>query len=212
MAWRVATCCCEMRKPVAILPAVIQASKVHFDISGMLATVSVRADFSQCIRRWLEGVYAFPLPENAAVRHLEMLIGERRIVGKVREKAEAKAIYQQAKKAGKKASLVEQQRPNLFTNRVANIGPGEEITVSLEYVQEVAFSADTFSLRFPMTITPRYMPGAPLAENDAPEEGELLQLNAYLGWARPTSAVPDAQAISPCYIRPGALIRIRLTR
>ena len=179
------------------IPAIIQSTKVHFDISGMLATVSLRQTFRNASDQWLEGVYAFPLPDKAAVRRLEMLIGERRIVGKVREKAEAKAIYQQAKKVGKKASLVEQQRPNLFTNRVANIGPGEEITVSLEYVQEVTFNAETFSLRFPMTITPRYMPGVSLAEDEVPEEGDLLQLDAYLGWARPTSAVPDAPAISP---------------
>ncbi len=179
------------------IPALIQSSKVHFDISGMVATVSLRQTFRNGSDRWLEGVYAFPLPDNAAVRKLEMMIGERRIIGKVREKAEAKALYQQAKKAGKKASLVEQQRPNLFTNRVANIGPKEEITVYLEYVQQVSFLADTFSLRFPMTLTPRYMPGASLAAQGALEEEAPLALNPYLGWARPTSEVPDADAISP---------------
>ena len=181
----------------AYTPAFIQSSKVHFDISGMIATVSLQQTFRNDSERWMEGVYGFPLPDNAAVRKLEMVIGERRIIGKVREKAEAKALYQQAKKAGKKASLVEQQRPNLFTNRVANIGPKEEITVYLEYVQQVGFLADTFSLRFPMTLTPRYMPGASLAAHGALEEEVPLALNPYLGWARPTSEVPDADAISP---------------
>lgn len=178
-------------------PAVIHASKVHFDISGMIATVSLEQTFRNDTDRWLEGVYAFPLPDNAAVRRLEMVVGERRIIGKIREKMVARKIYQDAKKAGKKASLVEQQRPNLFTNRVANIGPGEEITVQLEYVQEVSFGAGVFALRFPMTITPRYMPGTPVAPHSDPEDGEALAVNPYLGWATPTSQVPDADAISP---------------
>ena len=180
-----------------VTPALIHARKVHFDISGMIATVSVEQSFRNDTDHWLEGVYAFPLPDNAAVRYLEMVIGERRIVGKVREKAVAKKIYQAAQKAGKKASLVEQQRPNLFTNRIANIAPGEEITVRMEYVQEVSFDADTFSLRFPMTITPRYMPGAPVSRPDDPEDAQTLSVNPYLGWAVPTDQVQDADAISP---------------
>jgi len=178
-------------------PAILQTSKVHFDISGMLATAAVEQSFRNDTDRWVEAVYAFPLPENAAVRFMEMVVGERRIVGKIREKNEAKKIYQVAKKAGKKASLVEQQRPNLFTNRVANIGPREEITVRLEYVQGVDFYADAFSLRFPMTITPRYMPGTPMLKERALEPDTALVLNPLLGWAVPTDQVPDADAVSP---------------
>lgn len=178
-------------------PAIIQASKVHFDISGMLATVTLEQTFRNDTDRWLEGVYAFPLPDNAAVRYLEMVVGERRIVGRVREKAVAKKIYQDAKKAGKKASLVEQQRPNLFTNRVANIGPGDEVTVRMEYVQEVSFVSDAFSLRFPMTITPRYMPGVSARRSATAEDAPQLLVSPYLGWAAPTTQVADADAISP---------------
>ena len=179
------------------VPALVHASKVHFSISGMVATVQVEQTFSNNTEAYMEGVYAFPLPDSAAVHSLEMLIGERRIVGRIRERAQAKKIYQAARKAGKKASLVEQQRPNLFTNRVANIGPGEEITVRMEYVQAVDFSADAFSLRFPMTITPRYIPGAPIVQGVELEEGEVLVADPYHGWAVPTDQVPDAAAISP---------------
>lgn len=178
-------------------PALMHASKVHFAISGTIATVTLEQSFSNPGERWMEGVYAFPLPDGAAVRFLEMRVGERRIVGKIREKAAARKIYEQARQAGKKASLVEQQRPNLFRNRVANIGPGETVTVHLEYVQAVAITAGGFSLRFPMTITPRYMPGTPLrgvGEDSAPE---ALTLNPELGWALPTDQVPDATGISP---------------
>lgn len=177
-------------------PALMLASKVHFDINGMIATVRLEQSFRNDSADWVEAVYAFPLPDLAAVRHMELRIGERRIVGQVREKAIAKAIYNEAKAKGKKASLVEQQRPNMFTNRVANIGPGEQIVVQLEYVQQVEYLAGDFSLRFPMTITPRYMPGAPLL--DAGDEPYVeMAVNPYLGWAVATTDVPDAGAISP---------------
>ncbi|MEP1596332.1 MAG: marine proteobacterial sortase target protein, partial [Halieaceae bacterium] len=162
-----------------------------------VAVASLEQTFVNNSQDWVEGVYAFPLPETAAVRRLEIEIGERKIIGKIREKAQAKAIYQAAKKAGKKASLVEQQRPNLFTNRVANIAPGESITVRLEYVQRVSFRAGKFSLRFPMTITPRYMPGAPLDTGTHAEKGEPLLLSPSHGWAHATDQVPDAAEISP---------------
>ena len=182
--------------------ALIQGSEVHFDISGMIATVTVQQTFRNDTDRYLEGVYVFPLPDNAAVRHLEMQVGDRLILGEIKEKAEAKAIYQAAKKAGKKASLVEQQRPNLFTNRVANIGPGEAITVRMEYVQTVDYNDAVFSLTFPMTITPRYMPGQPLNAVEAGDEREVLTVDNNLGWARPTDQVPDANQISPFLHRP----------
>ena len=166
-------------------PALIQAGKVHFDISGMVATVTLEQSFRNTSDRWVEGVYAFPLPDQAAVRSMEMLIGDRLIVGKIREKSLAKKIYSEAKKSGKKASLVEQQRPNLFTNQVANIGPGEAIAVRLEYVQTLNYQKGKFSLRFPMTITPRYFPDPTQGlriTTDA--EGDLLVDN-YTGWSLP---------------------------
>ncbi|MDX1735995.1 MAG: VIT domain-containing protein, partial [Halioglobus sp.] len=178
-------------------PALLHDSKVHFEISGMIARVELTQTFRNPTAGFVEGVYAFPLPEDAAVRHMEMLIGERRIVGRIREKHEAKKLYQEARRAGKKASLVEQQRPNLFTNRVANIPPGEQVVVRLEYVQAIAYDAGRFSLRFPMTITPRYMPGNPLATVAGEDAPQVLALDAYQGWARPTDQVPDAHAISP---------------
>lgn len=170
-------------------PALIQRAKVHFDISGMLAVVSLEQSFRNNGDQWVEGIYAFPLPDQAAVRQLEMIIGDRRIQGKIREKSIAKKIYQAAERAGKKASLVEQVRPNLFTNAVANIGPGEEITVRLEYVQPVAYVGGEFSLRFPMTITPRYMPvGAPRRQPQESEPAlETLKMDDYMGWALPSN-------------------------
>ena len=176
------------------VPALSQAASVHFDISGMIATVVVEQTFRNDSEHWVEGVYVFPLPEMAAVRHLEMRIGERRIIGQIKEKSVAKKIYTAARAAGKKASLLEQQRPNIFTNRVANIGPGEEIIVRLEYVQTLEFNRGEFSLRFPMTITPRYQPGR------TPQEtayDEALTIDHQLGWV---VSPPAAQALNPIVV------------
>lgn len=185
----------------AYVPALMQSTQVHFDIAGLIARVTVEQQFRNTGDEWVEGVYAFPLPERAAVRAMEMRIGERRIVGEIKEKAEAKRVYQQAVRAGKKASLVEQQRPNLFTNRVANIAPGEAVVVKLEYVEEVSYLRGAFSLRFPTTITPRYMPGTVRAQQDTESGSEEalapVVADAYLGWAQATDEVPDADAISP---------------
>lgn len=180
-------------------PALTQSTKVRFSVSGMLATVTVEQEFLNAGSQWVEGVYVFPLPEEAAVRSMEMRVGERRIVGTVRERVEAKRIYKKALAAGKKASLIEQQRPNLFTNRVANIGPGESISVSLEYVQSVEYRQGSFSLRLPTTITPRYMPGQVGSEEHRVESlmDETLTIMPDHGWAMPTDEVSDGHLISP---------------
>ena len=110
---------------------------IELTVSGLVARVSVQQKFLNDGPEWVEGVYVFPLPDDAAVDRLRMHIGERFIEGEIREKEQAKKEYEKAKTEGKKASLVEQQRANLFTTSVANIGPGEEITVEIEYLQNL---------------------------------------------------------------------------
>ncbi len=131
---------------------------LKLNVSGLVARAKLTQTFSNDSTEWLNGIYVFPLPENAAVDHLEMRIGDRVIKGQIHTKSKARKIYQRAKNEGKKASLLEQQKPNLFVNSVTNIGPGESIEVSIEYQQPVQFDDGQFSLRFPMTVTPRYMP------------------------------------------------------
>jgi Ca-activated chloride channel family protein len=129
---------------------------VAIKVTGMIARARVTQTFTNDSDDWLNGVYVFPLPENAAVDHLLMKVGERRIEGVIKQKDEAKKVYREAKKSGKKASLVEQQRPNMFTNKVANIGPGETIEIQIEYQQILHFKESAYSLRFPLSIKPRY--------------------------------------------------------
>jgi len=146
---------------------------VSMKITGMLARVTVEQHFTNPTQLWQEGIYVFPLPDDSAVDRLRMKIGERIIEGQIKEKQQARKIYIQAKKQGKKAALIEQQRPNIFTNAVANIGPGETVSITIDYQQRLEYVKDTFSLRFPTVVNPRYTPAATrqLAEvlsNDSP--------------------------------------------
>jgi len=127
-------------------------------VTGIVARVSVRQEFRNDGAEWVEGIYVFPLPDEAAVDHLRMYIGERFIEGEIREKVQAKKDYEAARTAGQKASLVEQHRANLFSSLVANIAPGESVVIEIEYLDTVRYDEGSFSLRIPLTITPRYMP------------------------------------------------------
>jgi Ca-activated chloride channel homolog len=146
----------------------VPAPRVHTDIdmavTGVIARVRVTQQFQNPGDRWVEGVYSFPLPENSAVNQLQMEVGERVIVGEVREKMEAQQLYQQARANGQRASVIHQQRPNIFRTSVANIGPHETIKISITYLQIVDQQGGRYSLRFPLTITPRYIPGAALTD------------------------------------------------
>ena len=109
--------------------AFVEAPRLNTDVvmtvNGTIARVAVTQRFENPSDRWLEGVYVFPLPEQSAVDALHMEIGSRVIEGEIKGRDEAKQAYEAAKDAGQKASLVEQERPNIFTNSVANIGPHE---------------------------------------------------------------------------------------
>ncbi len=134
-----------------------QQSDFNIDVNGLVARIDVKQSFINSSGEWLEAVYVFPLPESAAVDRMKMHIGERVVIGKIKEKQQAKKLYQAAKKQGKKASLVSQQRPNMFTTKVANIAPNETVTIEISYLQPVHFQAQEFSLRLPLTITPRFV-------------------------------------------------------
>jgi Ca-activated chloride channel family protein len=174
---------------------------VQISISGVVARVRVSQQFQNSSNDWVDGVYVFPLPDESAVDRLRMQVGEREIIGEIHEREEAQAIYTKAKEEGRKTSLLAQNRPNIFTTRVANIGPGEHITIVIEYQQMVQMSDTAFSLRFPMAITPRYIPGTPVA--DGTLERRSLSFGDE-GWAKDTDRVPDASAITPPVAAPGS--------
>jgi len=174
-----------LRMEAGYVVATRMNTDIQATISGLVTRVRVRQAFRNSGPDWVEGVYVFPLPDSAAVDHLRMHIGERFIEGEIREKEKAKKEYEAAKAAGKKASLVEQERANLFTTSVANIGPGETVSIEIEYLETLAIDEGTFSLRFPLTLTPRYIPGTPLPDRKGS------------GWSADTTSVSDASRITP---------------
>jgi Ca-activated chloride channel family protein len=167
-------------------------------VSGLLARVRVRQAFHNPGSAWAEAVYVFPLPEQAAVDRLRMRIGERIIEGEIQERESARQQYAQARQEGRRAALVEQERPNVFTTAVANIAPGARVEVEIEYQQTLRQVDGEFRLRFPMVVGPRYIPGQVLAAQDA------IPAFGGDGWALATDAVPDAPRITPPVRAPGA--------
>jgi Ca-activated chloride channel homolog len=172
----------------------VEAPRLQTDVvmavSGTIARVTVTQRFENPSDRWLEGIYVFPLPEQSAVDALRMEIGDRVIEGEIKGRDEAKKAYEAAKDAGQKASLVEQERPNIFTNSVANIGPHEAIVVRIEYQETVKQDGGVYSLRFPLVVAPRYNPKA----------GDVTSVD--FGKPSVVDPVPDRDRITPPVLDP----------
>jgi len=165
---------------------------VKLQVRGLVLRGEVRQTFRNPESTCAEAIYAFPLPEDAAVDRLRMTVGMRVIEGEIKERKEAQVVYEQAKSEGKKASLLTQERPNLFTVSIANIGSGEEVVVTIDYQQNVDYRDGVFRLRFPMTIAPRYIPGQPSGAKQS------------VGWSVDTDQVPDASRVTPPVNMPGS--------
>src|SRR4051794_39147681 len=185
------------------------ASRLGIDVDLTVSGPTVRARVTQIFRNptkdWVEAVYVYPLPSGGAVDTLKMVIGDRVVVGDIKERQQAKIIYEQAKQNGQKAALTEQERPNIFTNSVANIGPGETVLVQIEYQEPVQQSGNEFSLRVPMVVAPRYNPAPVVQSVDfRPDSG---------GWGSAKSdPVPDRDRISPEVLDPATNAPVNPTR
>ncbi|HWQ36777.1 MAG TPA: TonB-dependent receptor [Blastocatellia bacterium] len=143
-------------QPGAICP--LKHTEVRAAISGSLARVTVTQQFHNPTGEKIEAVYLFPLPQNAAVDELTMTVGARTIRGVIREREEARRAYEEARAAGKVASLLDQERPNIFTQSVANILPGEAVAVTISYVETLKYEDGSYEFVFPMVVGERYNP------------------------------------------------------
>ncbi|MDE2329995.1 MAG: marine proteobacterial sortase target protein, partial [Bradyrhizobium sp.] len=177
----------------------VDATRLGVDVDLTVSGPTIRARVTQIFRNptqdWIEATYVYPLPTGGAVDTLKMVVGDRVIVGDIKERQQARVIYQQARAAGQKAALTEQERPNIFTNSVANIGPGETVLVQIEYQEPVHQSGDEFSLRVPLVVAPRYNP-APIVQS--------VDMRADSGGWGSTSSdpVPDRDRITPEVLDP----------
>ena len=145
-----------MRSGNKLSSAILLSTDIKIAVAGSSSRTIVSQRFINVSETWAEGVYVFPIGENAAVDTLKLRIGEKFIEGIIKEKFEAKVIYEEAKAEGKKASLIEQQKPNLFTNNIANIGPGEVVVVQIEFQSKLISKDGTWELRVPLVSAPRF--------------------------------------------------------
>jgi Ca-activated chloride channel family protein len=136
----------------------LKHTDVHASVSGYIGTVEVTQQFQNPYSRKIEAVYVFPLPHNASVNEFIMTIGERRIRGIIRERKEAEQLYHEARQQGYVASLLTEERPNIFAQRVANIDPGKEIDVNIKYFHTLDYVDGWYEFVFPMVIGPRFNP------------------------------------------------------
>jgi Ca-activated chloride channel homolog len=169
-------------KTKALCP--LKHTEVKATISGFLSRVVVTQEFENPLKEKIEAVYTFPLPQNAAVDDMTMIVGERTVRGKILRREEAQAVYEAAKSNGQTASLLDQERPNIFTQSVANILPGENIKITISYVETLKYDNGTYEFVFPMVVGPRYIPGSATGA-----QGK--------GFAPDTDRVPDASRVTP---------------
>jgi Ca-activated chloride channel family protein len=156
----------------------LRHTAVHAEITGFLARVNVTQEFQNTFADKIEAVYTFPLPQSAAVDSMTLQVGGRTVKGKIMRREQAQAVYDAARSAGQVAALLDQERPNIFTQSVANIMPGERVTVTISYVETLKYEGGTYKFYFPTVVGPRYIPGT---QQDAAG----------------TDRVPDAARVAP---------------
>ena len=158
---------------------------VALDVRGLVAAATVTEQYVNNTNEPIEAVYVFPLPHDAAVYDMEIRIGNRVIRSVIKEREEAKRTYERAKSEGRRAALVEEERPNIFTASVANLMPADHVDVRLRYVEALRWEESKLRLVFPMVVGPRYITGTQALGQDG------------TGWAADSDAVPDASRITP---------------
>jgi Ca-activated chloride channel homolog len=162
----------------------LKHTEVRGAIRGFVARVEVTQTFENSAAQNIEAVYSFPLPENAAVDDMTIQVGTRTVRGVIKQRDEARAIYEKAKQTGHVTALLDQERPNIFTQAVANIMPGEQVVVTIGYLQTLEYEDGAYEFVFPTVVGPRYIPGQPVGKQAG-------------GWAPDTDNVPDASKITP---------------
>jgi Ca-activated chloride channel family protein len=174
----------------SVIPVPLKHTEVEAEVTGLVAHVRVTQTFENPFDRPIEAIYLFPLPNHAAVDAMEIRLDDRVIRGGIRKREEARALYAEARRAGKTAALLDQKRPNIFTQSVANILPGGSIPVHLRYFETLPDRSGDQEFVFPMVVGPRFIPGTPTAQTGS----ECLP---------DTTDVHDASRITPPALQPG---------
>jgi Ca-activated chloride channel homolog len=170
------------------------------DITGLISRIELTQDFINTFDVPLEATYVFPLPDRGAVTGMRMTADGRVVEAELQERESARQVYDDAIAAGQRASIAEEERPDVFTMRVGNIVPGERVSIALTLVCPLSYDDGDATFRFPLVVAPRYIPGNPLGGNAVGD-----------GYADDTDAVPDASRITPPVLLPGFPNPVRLT-
>jgi Ca-activated chloride channel family protein len=170
----------------------LRHTKVTAEITAFVARTVVEQTFVNPYDHPVEAVYTFPLGDRAAVDDFELVVGDRTIKGEIKRREEARRIYESARQAGYQAALLEQERPNIFTQTIANLEPGREIRVRLRTVETLRYDAGVYRFTFPLVVGPRYIPG-----------GGTPPGATATGRALPAGRVRDADRITPPVLKPG---------
>jgi Ca-activated chloride channel family protein len=187
----------------SIVPVPLKHTDVRASIAGWVASTQVTQQFHNPYNRTIEATYVFPLPENAAITDFVMTIAGRTIRGMIREREDAQRIYDIAKSQGQAAALMTQERPNIFTQAVANIDPGRQIDVSIRYFHTLQYREGGFEYVFPMVVGPRFNP--PYTPNLPVGAGQSSGTNVEIpsAWSPPPIA-------APAHARPGTDIALAI--
>jgi Ca-activated chloride channel family protein len=157
---------------------------IRTEISGFVARIEVTQEFENVLPDAVEAVYVFPLPHDSAVDGMTMTVGDREIHAVIKERDEARKIYEQARNTGHTAALLDQERPNIFTQSVTNIPPSGKVLIKLSVIELLKYEAGVYEFAFPLVVGPRYIPGKPTGAGDR-------------GTMPDSDQAPDASRISP---------------
>lgn len=177
----------------------LEAMEVHARAVGLDVQIELRQTFANALAEPIEATYIFPLPDRAAVTRFRLRVGERVTEGVIQERGQARAAYDDAIRAGHRAAIAEEERPDVFTVRVGNILPGQRAEVTIDLVGALSVDRNEATFRFPLVVAPRYVPGMPLPGASVGE-----------GVVSDTDAVPDASRITPPVLLPGYPNPVRL--
>jgi len=172
------------REDLTVTDLPLEHTSASVSVCGNLQQAVVRQVYGNPFEVPIDVTYVFPLPNDGAVDRMSVYIGDTLIEGHVYEKETASEIYSEAVEEGRTAGLLVQERPNVFTQELGNILPGDSITVEISYVAPLGMYENEFEIVFPMVVPPKYIPGNPIGQG-------------AMGWSDPTDQVPDADRINP---------------
>ncbi len=178
--------------PKAVCP--LKHTEVKAEISGFLSRVTVTQQFENPFKEKIEAVYTFPLPQNAAVDDMTMLVGDETVRGKILQaRRGAGGLRSGQGRRPRWPACSTQERPNIFTQSVANILPGEQVKITISYVETLKYEDGSYEFVFPMVVGPRYVPGNATGAQSTglrPTPTKCPTLHASLRHRRPPACAP----------------------